>query len=292
MIMETNTTPKSYHPDRVLYERAYREGLGLVLAGIGITTTLEAIRYRIDQTRPDAIPDMSVVVKQIISDLEQVISVADQQPETNLTDLFRARTQLAFVEQRVMAPFVFSHPRHYDLRHELNNSAYGLNHHLIEDALAINSLPVLARETKANLRGIINEQTFFCLVNRKIHTDAMVTPADTADDIARKTDAVYWHIPKDGRDHRFRDAYAANVQVKSSRRYASLRATPRNGFIITGEEMGNDGNEFNTARLIARELSGVDFTDEDKGELDTIHAQFMVTFHERLNRAPGVLLAS
>src|SRR5664279_932973 len=186
MTKETHNTPDQRHPDRGPFGDAYNAYAKVVVAcGTAslrlITNAYDIYLHSIASAHPpDRAPSIPGVVCQASDDLRRVIDVAKQDPETSLTDLFRAKTILAFGEERVVAKLAYSKPGNYRERRELASYAYGLNHHLIENSLKMMDDLVDSPDyddTKAGvIRGIINEQTALALLNRTVNGDHIAIP--------------------------------------------------------------------------------------------------------------------
>ncbi|MEO5950304.1 MAG: hypothetical protein ABIQ04_02550 [Candidatus Saccharimonadales bacterium] len=278
-------TPSLSASERGLFEHLYSDPeAALTLATLALGATVRNIQSYYKRTESSDISTTTNLFPEITKQLEEAIETAQHQPSTTLVDLFRARTQLTFLDQTILGPLLFRRHGDYAARRQLNNGVYGLSMGLIEDALLIADTPDIDDLGSNEIRGVLNEQTALALLNRTQNCNKLAVPASTSADFLLKTDINYLYIPND------RKTYVSNIQVKSSDKYNLDQEAPKNGFVVSGIDLGNFNNNFRAARLILRELNGT-ATTKDSVNLDAIHGNFMEIVAERLRTYPGAIAA-
>jgi hypothetical protein len=184
-----------------------------------------------------------------------------------------------FIEELTYAPLILgatNMPEHQ--LQQFADGVYGLNVHLLADALSHYDTMDTYDPNRNNLRGIINELTSVALLNRDQTPGHLALPAHYMADAYRKTDTIYYHrvgnIP-----------YATNIQVKS---YLQAEQTtehliPPHGILIDATDMSNLDN-FATSRAIVAELyqepqhvRGMNHT-----FLERVHSTFIDCVHQKI----------
>lgn len=184
-------------------------------------------------------------------------------------------SRAAFLEELAYAPIYLStNDNHHKEIRQFTNGVYGLNAHLIADALEHYDNPAAKRADRDQLRGVLHEQTAAALLNRPQHMRHLALPANHIADTQHKTDIIYYHRSR-------QDGCATNIQVKSNPFLSRItRQTPKHGVLVTAADM--DNVDLQTSRAIVAELYAEPPQSAQK-DLETVQLAFAATVANKIN---------
>lgn len=194
------------------------------------------------------LPDYSQEIAQLYHLLDRSLETFTQKNgRFSWRQYYDLLSRAAFLQELAYAPVYLSNDsdQHKEIR-QFTDGVYGLNVHLLADALSYYDDPNAKHSDREQLRGILHEQTAAALLNRPQYPRHLALPASHVADTQHKTDVVYYHRSR----HR---SCATNIQVKSNPSPTRVtRQTPANGILITSADMNN--TDLETSRAIVAEL--------------------------------------
>lgn len=231
-------------PERVIFENAYKDQNALLMANVLLDTETQALRVQYAKTG-----DTSYIQ-------ERVAAMREKTKETLLelntfssswTDYYRLLSGAAMLEERIRAPHLFAQPGHHKERHDIINGVSGVTVDILTDALTMFDASRDFPTERAELLGVINEQTALALLNRTQDPKRLALPPYSADDMLRQVDIEYFM-------RRRGELHHVTIQVKSNPPLALQQSLRQRGVIlITARELGNLNTSKETARLLVEE---------------------------------------
>lgn len=261
-----------HEPER---QECHTETLGSRATIFKVDNTLSKLhRYGLAmQSSRNSVPDFSQEINALRALLDQSLShlsQADSQRD-DWQSYYDLLNRAAFIEELAYAPLLLNGADTHQELDRLIDGVYGLNVHLLADALEHYNRSKDVRERRL-LRGSINEFTAIALLNRSQTSGHLTLPATRVADRKFKTDAVYYH-------QRGGTPYVTNLQVKSNHLWQPAeQITPKHGILITAQTMGN--TRLKTSRAIVAELYAE--PPPEHLDLDAVHATFIKNVHQEI----------
>jgi hypothetical protein len=269
--------------EKRLFERAAQSNNHLLQTSLLMDAQIVAAQRRAYYQLDGQLPDFQEEIFDLTNQAHDAITKegSDQAPRT---DYYRLISQTALLEQRLKAPFVFEKPQHWKERAELVNGLYGINAQIVDEAIKEFDTPGIGRVKNAELRGVIQEQTFMALFNHKQQRQHIAVPSATCADMYKKTDVDIWTM-----HDKQTDPFYLPVQIKSSAWCDDGQSTPENGVTIFGHEY-NNVRHLNISRLIVRDhryMIGVGqaLSPIDNQRLELAEAKLFAALEQKAQRA-------
>jgi hypothetical protein len=255
--MSAEAAPAINHPDRDLYRWVSKTGQHVLKTSFSLDAGIRALQaYAIH--KPNRV---SLDFNGAIEKMErQAYTTLEQHHKDGLSswnEYYRLISKAAFLEQSILAPFLFEDPLDLDVIERITDSLYGINGDILDHELH-NYDAQHNRRQRAELIGAIQEQTVPALlhrpedqsVNRFENKWRLVLPAETGDDLRRRTDLSLWR-----RADNLTPVERIPIQVKSflHRGETEQDTTPDGGITITAADFGNA--DLTISRLIVKELA-------------------------------------
>ena len=231
------------------------------------------------------IPDFSETIAYLTYQAEQAIEIADMKPGVApRNDYYRLVSQTAFLEQQLQAPFAFEKPQYWKERADLTNGLYGVSAQILSEAINEYDTSANSRIQKAELLGVIQEQTFLALFNREQQRNRIAIPSGSCADMFNKTDVDVWVLPD-----RQNEPFHLPVQIKSSHRQRNDKSSPKGGITITGSDFNNE-HTLHISRLIVKDdtyMTGVGdaLSDEEEQQIQRAGRVLLLTMEHRSGRS-------
>lgn len=228
---------------RKFFEKAHYEHNGALQTAFQIEASFRntSVRHQLGMIALNDFRDTLIDFKATTSKLSTELEATYQQPGDTSTDADVARTQ-QLINTLDTNTYLHNFVRHADRdpmrahRSMLADGLYGECAQDLEDLLDKydNSLQRDHSEYyRKDLLGVINETTMLSLLNRRQNPDIIVTPAWPTDDLAHRTDLVYWNFTNRAATQ------TIPLQVKTSRHHTHHRSAPRGGKTIFAAAIRN-----------------------------------------------------
>jgi hypothetical protein len=265
-------------PQRLGHEPGRQEYTTASLEPHAVITRVDTTLYQLHRyglaVQNDYLPDYSQDIAQLHHLLDQSLEALTQGASRfSWQQYYELLSRAAFLRELAYAPVYLSNnsDQHQEIR-QFTDGVYGLNAHLLADALEHYDNPVATESDRGHLRGVLHEQTAAALLNRPQLPRYVALPANHAADTQHKTDIIYYHRSKYG-------GCATNIQVKSDPYPSHVgRQTPEYGILVTSADMKNVNLE--TSRAIVAELYAE--SSHSPQNLDAIQTRFAAIVNNRI----------
>lgn len=241
--------PQFGTPARSLFEKTYHEKDILRLEGIKLDEKIVRLEYIFRNYGMG--DDFSQLCDLAIRETNQQLAVIEKKPIDNWNDYFRLLSRIDTVEVTACAPVLYSDPKLWKERLNLVDGLAGIYVERLKSVLSIYDNEIeLDNQERAELTGVINEQTALALLNRDQVPSRVATPSSTLDDLKHNTDIDLLRMTNDG------DSYLQHLQIKTSH-YAHRHGQEDSKVVyIYADSMHNYGNNFACSRSLVRECRG------------------------------------
>lgn len=277
--MSSEVAPALNHPDRILYEKAYRSGNHVLQTSLSLDASVHKLQdYARRHPNPTSL-DFKANIQKMTQQTQEALDKVHESGGGSWNEYYRLVSQAAFLELSILTPFIFEDPQDFNTRNRLINGVYGISGVIIDQELS--ELEVQQNSQQCSqLRGAIHEQTVTALLNRQESKRRLALPSRTSDDLLRRVDINYWRRPDHADTHEY-----IPIQVKWSLRenQSERKVAPRHGVVITAADFNN--SNFETSHLIVKELGlrqQDPITDDERAFLDEAEQQLITTIDQKI----------
>jgi len=264
-------------PQRLGHEPDRQEYITTSLEPHAVITKVDTTLYRLHRyglaMQNDYLPDYAQDIAQLHHLLDQSLEVLTQGAgRFSWQQYYDLLSRAAFLRELAYAPvYLNNNSEHKEIR-QFTDGVYGLNAHLLADALEHYDNPTATESDRGHLRGVLHEQTAAALLNRPQLPRYVALPANFAADTQHKTDIIYYHRSRFG-------GCATNIQVKSDPFPSKIsRQTPKHGILVTSADMNNV--QLETSRAIVAELYSE--SSHSPQNLDATQTRFAAIVNSRI----------
>lgn len=281
---EIRTTPRSYEPSRGLYEDAVRRNDSYLIASIELDTVLEGMQQLYGSQRIST-EEACELIDEYTTELVDSIDRSYAAQQNSITDIYRLINGATFATERFLAPFAFASNTNEsdDLRSFISNGTVGHSTDIISTLLD-SKYESRWRNTPEsytnNIIGAINESTVIALLNTEQSSSMLAVPANTTDDIKKRTDVNYYLY-----DHEYATGHRLDINVKSGvdQKLREKRAHPRD-IVVCAADFSN--SNFAISKLLIRKYEGSPgLSDQEEARLHEAYISLVRAINCQLPRA-------